>query len=341
MAKQIAGLCFLEGTFDDITFYKMDGQYYARAKSSLSSKRVKTSAEFRKTMAHADLLVRASKIGSQIYKALPPGWRQFWMYRGFTGEAYTLLMENAYDDEEVKKFLWQCYVEYWEQRKVVDPDNPIWQPKPKKVRKRRKYSDESVQRLLKRKGKDGKPKWRDLEEEERKRQHKAMNEACYQRTLEKQRLALIEEDKLRAAQSSIEDWAKAQEGCDFYPGPKGPGNMSVEPRALEQHDEVSAGLQPSLQPSLLRRAKGPGIELRGCKPRRATLRRASYASRAAPVVKMYLTKPPPTLRRGRASPISGIRAGPWPRWERRACLWAVAGNTYLFRLCILSATARA
>lgn len=236
MAKQIAGLCFFEGTIDDITFYKMDGQYYARAKSSLSAKRVKTSAEFTKTMAHAELLVRASRIGSQIYKGLPPGWRQFWMYRGFTGEAFTLLMENSYSDDEVKALLWQCYVEYWEQRKVVDPDNPIWQPKPKKIRKRRKYSDESIQRLLKRKGKDGKPKWRDPEEEERKRQHKAMNDACYQRTMEK-------EDKRRVA--------------------------SVEPRASER-EEVPV----LLRPSLLRRAKGPGIEVR---------------RRASPISGMYIT----------------------------------------------------
>jgi hypothetical protein len=318
MAKQIAGLCFLEGTFDDITFYKMDGQYYARVKSSLSSERVKKSAEFRKTMAHAELLVRASKIGSQIYKSLPPGWRQFWMYRSFTGEAFTLLEKNAYNDEEVKQLLWTCYVEYWEQSKVVDPDNLIWQPKLKKIRKRRKYSDESIQRLLKRKGKDGKPKWRDPEEEERKRQHKAMNDACYKRTMEKQRL---EEEKLRVAQSNIEHWAKAQEGDVSYPGPKGPGNSNAA--------------------RLLRRAKGPGIELRGYKPRRATLRRALYSPCAAPIVKMYLDKSFPTLRRGRASPISGIRAGPWPKWEHRACLWAIGGSTYLFRPCTPFATARA
>lgn len=94
MAKQIAGLCFWEGTFDDLTFYKMDRQYYARAKSSLSSKRVKTSAEFKRTMVLAGLLARASKIGTQVYKALPPGWWQFWMYRGFTGEAFTLLLKG-------------------------------------------------------------------------------------------------------------------------------------------------------------------------------------------------------------------------------------------------------
>jgi hypothetical protein len=154
MAKQIAGLCFLEGTFDDLTFYTMDGQYYVRVKSSLSSQRVKTSPEFKWTMIYARLLARASKIGSAIYKELPPGWRQFWMYRSFTGEAFTLLKENPYSDEQVTQLLWKCYVEYWQQIKAADLGNPIWQAKPVKVRKRRKYSEES---LLRKKDKYGKP----------------------------------------------------------------------------------------------------------------------------------------------------------------------------------------
>jgi hypothetical protein len=166
MAKQIAGLCFLEGTIDDLTFYKMEGQYYVRVKSSLSSKRVKTSPEFKWTMIYARLLARASKIGSAIYKELPPGWRQFWMYRSFTGEAFTLLKENPYSDEEVKQLLWKCYVEYWEQQKAINPNDPIWQPTPVKTRKRRKYSLETIMR---RKDKHGTPVWRNLEEAERKR----------------------------------------------------------------------------------------------------------------------------------------------------------------------------
>ncbi len=166
MAKQIAGLCFLEGTFDDLTFYKMDGQYYVRVKSTLSSKRVKTSPEFKWTMIYARLLARASKIGSAVYNGLPPGWRQFWMYRSFTGEAFTILKENSYTDDQVKELLWKCYVEYWEQQKAADPADPIWQPKPVMVRKRRKYSPESIMR---KKDKYGKPLWRNLEEEEKKR----------------------------------------------------------------------------------------------------------------------------------------------------------------------------
>lgn len=199
MAKQIAGLCFLEGTFDDLTFYKMDGQYYVRVKSSLSSERVKTSPEFKWTMIYARLMARASKIGAAVYNGLPPGWRQFWMYRSFTGEAFTLLKENPYTDEQVTQLLSKCYVEYWEQLKVTDPANPIWQPKPTKIRKRRKYSIES---LLRKKDKKGKPLWRDpkamerrLQEVEKKRTWAAevsANEAwCRQQTAQEAQQAAL------------------------------------------------------------------------------------------------------------------------------------------------------
>ena len=170
MAQQIAGLCFLQGTFGDLTFYKMEGKYYVRKKSGLTSKRVKTSAEFRWTMIYANLLGRASKIGSQIYKALPPNWRQFWMYRSFTGEAFTLLKENPYTDEEVKQILWKTYVEYWEQWEAANTTNPalpiIKAEKKKPIRKRRVWTLEA---LLRQKDKYGRPKWRNPEEEERQR----------------------------------------------------------------------------------------------------------------------------------------------------------------------------
>lgn len=146
MAKQIAGLCFLEGMIDDLTFYQMDGQYYCRAKSCLTSERVKTSPRFKLTMMSARRLARASKIGAVIYKALPPRWRQCWMYRSFTGEAFTLLKYSALSEEAIVGQLHACYVDYWEKRRAADPDNELWQPLPVKVRKRRQYSEESLQR---------------------------------------------------------------------------------------------------------------------------------------------------------------------------------------------------
>ncbi|NII25240.1 hypothetical protein HB364_09120 [Pseudoflavitalea sp. X16] len=190
MAKQIAGLCRFEGTLHGITFYKMDGQYYARAQSSLTSERVKTSWEFKETMIFARLLTRASKIGSQIYKALPPGWRQFWMYRSFTGEAFTLLKENPYTDEHVKQLLWKCYVEYWEQIKAVDPNNPIFQPKPKKIRKRRVVSLEA---MMRKRDKYGKPKYPELIKAEKERKAREAKEAWIKKLEEKKQATLAAE----------------------------------------------------------------------------------------------------------------------------------------------------
>lgn len=197
MAKQIAGLCRLEGTFDQLTFYKMEGQYYVRVKSSLTSKRVKTAPEFQHTMLLAGLMARASKIGAQVYKALPPGWRQFWMYRSFTGEALLLLKHNPYTDEQVKQILWKCYVEYWEERKTIDPNNPVWQPKPKKIRKRRVYTEESWKRRIYRKDKYGRYKYPDLvkaDKERIKREAKEATEAWAREREQKKQQYLAKEE---------------------------------------------------------------------------------------------------------------------------------------------------
>jgi hypothetical protein len=200
MAQQIAGLCFLQGTFDQLTFYKMDGNYYCRTKSSLTRKRVKTSAEFHRTMIHAGLMARASKIGSFIYKALPAGWRQFWMYRSFTGEAFSLLKHTAYTDEEVKMILWKCYVEYWEQWEAANADNPalsiIQQQPPKRVRKRRVYSQETV---LRRMNRSGKQLFRKPEEEERMRVRE-QKKAGLAELLEKEKL--LTEQQLLVAKNA-------------------------------------------------------------------------------------------------------------------------------------------
>ncbi|MBO9566082.1 MAG: hypothetical protein J7621_25125, partial [Niastella sp.] len=90
-------------------------------------------------------------------------------------------------------------------------------------------------RMLKRKDKNGRPKFIDPEEEERKRQHKAMNRACYERTMEKEKLRAAS-DELRASPVTEQAW--------------------------EQDGKAV--------PALLRRAKDPGIGLRGYTPRIAT-----------------------------------------------------------------------
>jgi hypothetical protein len=111
MAKQM-GPVFFECTWDDLTFYKMDGHYYVRKKSRLTREMVLTHENFKMTRYHANLMVCASKIASSIYSDLPIDWRQFWMFRSFTGEAFTMLKEGA-PAQGVYDYLWQTYVEYW------------------------------------------------------------------------------------------------------------------------------------------------------------------------------------------------------------------------------------
>jgi hypothetical protein len=70
MAKQVGDIKII-GCIDNIQFYKMDGNYYARKKSSLTGRRVKTDKAFAITMAYADLMKIASPLASKVYLQLP------------------------------------------------------------------------------------------------------------------------------------------------------------------------------------------------------------------------------------------------------------------------------
>lgn len=106
----LTGNIYTKGTFGNLCFYRVQGKYYVRRKSRLTGKRVKKDPVFRRTMEHAGILARASKIGSVIYRALPADFRQFWMYRAFTGEAIGLL-RGGMTEPEVKELLWKRYAE--------------------------------------------------------------------------------------------------------------------------------------------------------------------------------------------------------------------------------------
>ena len=71
MAKQ-AGILKIRGTIQGICFYCLDGEFYARAKSSLSGGRVKTDPAFSETMWYSRRMSEASKIASAIYKQVVP-----------------------------------------------------------------------------------------------------------------------------------------------------------------------------------------------------------------------------------------------------------------------------
>ena len=85
MAKQV-GLKRITGTIDNLCFYKMEGNYFVRTKSSLDGRRVKKDVAFKETMVYADLLARASKIASKLYRTLPKEERSLKLYRELTGK---------------------------------------------------------------------------------------------------------------------------------------------------------------------------------------------------------------------------------------------------------------
>lgn len=108
----------IDRTIGNRTFYRMEGKNYVRKKSSLTRKKALHSPRFESTRHYAGLMARASKIGSLVYKALPAYWRQFWMYRSFTGEALTMLKAGK-TEQQVQQQLWAQYV-----KEVADKQTP-------------------------------------------------------------------------------------------------------------------------------------------------------------------------------------------------------------------------
>ena len=93
MARQ-CGTYKITGTIDNLCFYRMEGKYYVRRKSSLSGKRVKRDAAFSQTMFYAGLLGKASKIASAFYKTIPKDDKVKGLYKQLTGIVMQLLKEG-------------------------------------------------------------------------------------------------------------------------------------------------------------------------------------------------------------------------------------------------------
>ena len=94
VAKQIGATKFT-GTIQNICFYKMEGQYYARQKSSLTGKRVKKDPAFTGTMQSANLLGSASKLASFIKRGFPKEEQSRELFRMLTGKVMRLMKEGV------------------------------------------------------------------------------------------------------------------------------------------------------------------------------------------------------------------------------------------------------
>lgn len=142
MAKQIGPL-FITGTIDNITFYQLEGIYYARKKSSLSGRRVKTHSHFKRTMENAFRLADASKIASAVYRLIPKSERQHKMYRVLTGAAMDLLKQGS-TKEEALEFLCKESKELKE-KKEINEGNKLKEKRETKESKEQKQKKEIIE----------------------------------------------------------------------------------------------------------------------------------------------------------------------------------------------------
>lgn len=101
MAKQI-GTIKITGTVAGVTFYRMEGQYYARRKSSLTGKRVKRDPRFRRTMASARRLGSGSQLASKVYRSLPRQEQVYALYKELKSLAIHSLKEGLSEAEVLR-----------------------------------------------------------------------------------------------------------------------------------------------------------------------------------------------------------------------------------------------
>jgi hypothetical protein len=207
----------------------MEGKYYARWKSSLTREKVLTHPAFAKTRLSAEQLGIASKISSSIYSDLPIGWRQKWMHEQFTGEA-KIMLQKEHTPQEAYEYLWKTYVEYWALyqhvtgiplktgrtfRKKAKPKTH------KTILKHRgsddKYSRRYYNQLGKRHRRSSYDHMKDLLLIDEKRRRKALNDAAWQRLLEKEKR--IAEEKALAAQTNKKPTIVLPKAVSLHPFP--------------------------------------------------------------------------------------------------------------------------
>lgn len=105
MSKQ-QGPVYHTGTINGICYYRLNGRYYARRKSTLSRKRVKRDPVFALTRKYAELLGQASRIAAGVYRLLPRDKKKLTLYRAMTGRAVALLkrgMQEAAIKEQLEQ----------------------------------------------------------------------------------------------------------------------------------------------------------------------------------------------------------------------------------------------
>lgn len=101
MARQIGEYRF-EGTIDGLCFYKMEGEYYVRIKSSLTAKKFWKAACFEGSRRSCQRLSRGSQLAAMVYSSFR---KQKGMYAALKTKAIALLKNNTREEKVIRKLL--------------------------------------------------------------------------------------------------------------------------------------------------------------------------------------------------------------------------------------------
>lgn len=93
MAKQ-TGTIKLTGTIDDLCFYKMEGNYYVRLKSSLSGKRFQKDAAFAGSRRSASRFGEGNRLASAVYRLIDKEMRVYSFFCFLKRKSILLLKEG-------------------------------------------------------------------------------------------------------------------------------------------------------------------------------------------------------------------------------------------------------
>lgn len=93
----------IRGTYNNTTWYVMNGIGYVRGKSKLTGKRVKKSPKFKKTMELAHKLGEASSLASTLYQTVEPKNKSIRLFRLITGMVITGFRKGNTEDDVIKE----------------------------------------------------------------------------------------------------------------------------------------------------------------------------------------------------------------------------------------------
>ena len=101
MAKQVEG--FLVGTYDDITFYKMEGNYYARMKSSLTGKKFWKHKAFEGSRRSCNRFGKGNQLASKVYKEIPEAKRVYALFCTMKRIAIAMLKAGKEEEQVIRE----------------------------------------------------------------------------------------------------------------------------------------------------------------------------------------------------------------------------------------------